>query len=319
MNAWGSLYGCDGMSGHVPDLLRALSGPEPARSRAYTELSNHLCHQGTVMQVAAAVVPFLVRLIDDPATPDRASLAVLLAAVTVGDLPLPFDVDAAFPEAGNITDEQVRLLVRWLIDGVPEDPVEDFYWDRSGPDRWARDAYLALAAHATTVAGWVFDADPEVASRAAALLAWLPPSPVTLAALLDVGVIGVGRGGVGVGVGGVGGVGVGGVGGGGGLARASANLSLAHLPVEGPAAADRVSPSGVDARLRDLLAVSDEQVALTAAIALAYRHGPATPEPALTMLAVAADYTRPLPVDVPGWDFRALRGYVAIALTRIGW
>lgn len=314
MNGWDELYGCDGTSGHVPGLLRTLAGPDPVAWRsAYTRLFNHLCHQGTVMEAAAAVVPFLVRLIDEPATLGRASLAGMLTAVAVSDHRddrLPFDVDAAYPEAGNITDEQVRLLVRWLVDGSPEDvdgspeePVEDFYWDRSGPDRWARDAYLAVAARATTVARWVGDADPDVAALAAALLAWLPPAPDTVAALLAVPD---------------------------GAARASANLALAHVPVDGSGAGgpgvggsgvggSAVDGSAVDRRLRELLAASDERVALTAAIALAHRHGAATPEPALTMLAVAADHARPLPDDVPGWDFRALRGFVAIALARIGW
>jgi hypothetical protein len=283
---WDAVHGCDGTSGHVPGLLRALAGPEPA-DRAYAQLFNHLCHQGTRWQASAVAVPFLVALVDDPATPDRPALLSMLTAVAVGDHRddrLPFDADAAYPEADAITDEQLRLLNRWLDgDGEEDDPAEAFYWDRSGPDRWARDAYRALAAHATTVAGWVHDPAPHVAARAAALLAWLPPAPPALAALLAVRA---------------------------GPAGASANLTLAHLPVDDPA---------VDRRLEELLAAPDGQVALTAAIALAYRRGEATPEPALTMLAVAADHDRPLPADVPGWDGRALRGFVAIALTRIGW
>jgi hypothetical protein len=62
----------------------------------------------------------------------------------------------------------------------------------------------------------------------------------------------------------------------------------------------------------------DEQVALTATIATAYRKGPATPEPALTMLAVASDRRAALPRDVVGWE-RALRGFVSKAVVGIGW
>ncbi|MDG6103172.1 hypothetical protein Daura_16840 [Dactylosporangium aurantiacum] len=283
---WDTVYGCDGTSGHVPALLRALAGPDPA-PEAYSALFGHLYHQGARWQASAVVVPFLVDLVDDPATPDRAALAGMLAAVAVGDHrddQLPFDVDAAYPDAGAITDEQVRQLNLFLAGEWPDDdPAEEFFWDRSGPDRWARDAYLALAARAATVTGWVGDADAGLAAVAAALLAWLPPAPDAVAALLAVPA---------------------------GPARASANLTLAHLPAGG---------GRVDARLRALLDDPDARVALTAAIALAYRHGPATPEPALTMLAEAADHDRPLPADVPGWDFRALRGFVALALTRIGW
>jgi hypothetical protein len=304
---WDAVYGCNGTSGHVPELLRALAGS--ASSPAYGDLFGHLYHQGTRWQAAAVVIPFLVALVDDPATPDRAALVRMLATVGIGDHrddALPFDADAAYPSASSITDEQLLLLNRFLDEGWEDEPADDFYRDRSGPDRWARDAYRALAAHAATVAGWVGDPDASVAARAAALLAWFPPTPRAVEALLAVpdGPPGFARV----------------PGGSAGFdrvpgfaraaARASANLTLAHLSAGDPR---------IDRRLEALLAAPDEQVALTAAIALAYRHGAATPEPALTMLALAADHDRPLPADVPGWDRRALRGFVALALTRIGW
>ncbi|GAA3213869.1 hypothetical protein ACFO1B_13115 [Dactylosporangium siamense] len=281
---WDAVYGCHGTSGHVPELLRALAGPSP--SPAYAELFGHLYHQGTRWQATAVVIPFLVALVDDPATPDRAALVRMLATLGIGDHrddALPFDADAAYPSASAITDSQLLLLNRFLDEGWDDEPVGDVYWDLSAPHRWARDAYRALAADAATVAGWVGDPDPAVAARSAALLAWFPPAPGAVEALLAVS---------------------------GGPAAASANLTLAHLLAADPR---------IDRRLEALLAAPDEQVALTAAIAVAYRHGEATPEPALTMLAVAADHDRPLPADVPGWERRALRGFVALALTRIGW
>lgn len=211
----------------------------------------------------------------------------MLAAVAIGDHrddALPFDADAEFAEADNITDAQVQQLNRWLNhESDPQDGDEDFYWDRSGPERWACDAYRATAGHITNIAGWVHDADDDLAALAAALLAWFPPTPRSVAVLVAVA---------------------------NGPVRASANLALAHLPTCDP---------HVDQRLRRLLTIADQQVALTAAIALAYRHGQSTPEPALTLLAAAADHAQSLPPDVPGWDDRALRGFVAMALNRIGW
>ncbi|MFF5228174.1 hypothetical protein [Dactylosporangium sp. NPDC000521] len=278
--AWDRVYGCDGTSEHVPALLEALPDADPrTRARARAELSGHLYHQGTRWHASAVVVPFLVALAGDPATPDRPDLLWMLRKVAIGDHrddALPFDARAAYPAADAITDERLLTLNRWL---AGDDEAGEPEPDDAGPDRWARDAYDALAAHAGTVIGWVGDADPEVADLAAALLAWFPPTPAAVAALLA-------------------------------TASAAANLTLAHLPVGDPA---------VDRHLTERLGHPDEQVALTAAIALAYRHREATPEPALTMLAVAADPDRPLPPDVPGWDDRALRGFVALALARIGW
>ena len=161
---WDAVYGCNGTSGHVPGLLRALAGPSPDR-QAYTDLFDHLYHQGSRWQASAVVVPFLVALVADPATPDRPALVRMLAAVAIGDHRddrLPFD--AAFPEADKITDEQLRLLNLWLNGDGDEDPVEAFYWDGRERTEWARDAYQALAAHAITVADWVGDPDPDVAA-----------------------------------------------------------------------------------------------------------------------------------------------------------
>ena len=107
---WDAVYGCNGTSGHVPGLLRALAGPSPD-PQAYTDLFDHLYHQGSRWQASAVVVPFLVALVAAPATPDRSALVRMLAAVAIGDHRddrLPFD--AAFPEADKITDEQLRLL-----------------------------------------------------------------------------------------------------------------------------------------------------------------------------------------------------------------
>lgn len=276
--SWPRVYGCGGSCGHVPALLRALTDADPAvRGSAAGELLAEVYHQGTRWPASAVVVPFLVGLADDPATPDRPGLLRMLRLVAIGDRrddALPFDARAAYPLADAITDEELRRMDLWLAGEVEE---FDEAW-AGGADRWARDAYDALAARAASVTGWARDPDPAVADLAAALMAWLPPTPAAVAALLA-------------------------------SASASGNLTLAHLPVADPA---------VDAHLTRCLGAADGQVALTAAVALAYRHRDATPEPALTMLAVAADPGRPLPPDVPGWG-RSLRGFVALALARIGW
>jgi hypothetical protein len=272
---WDGLHGCRGPSGHVPGLLRALRDGMPPD--AYGRLFDHVCHQGTRWPVSAAVVPFLVALVDAPGTPGRAGLVEMLAAVAVGDRrddALPFDAERAYPEAHDITPAQERRLVRWLEDGDDRGDDEDFLWSNAGPHAWALRAYRAAEEHAGTIATWVEDGDPEVAALAAALIVWFPPAQGLVERLAR-------------------------------ARNASANLALAHL-------------DGGDRGLLGMLGDEDEQVALTAAVALAYRRGPATPEPALTMLAVAAGHGKALPDDVVGWD-RALRGFVNLAVARIGW
>jgi hypothetical protein len=72
----------------------------------------------------------------------------------------------------------------------------------------------------------------------------------------------------------------------------------------------------VERTLLQLLTASSALVQTTAAISLAYRLGDALPAPALNTLINAKD-DDPLPDTPPGWD-RALRGFVALALQRIG-
>ena len=55
------------------------------REGAMTWLSRAVCPEGARWPASAAVVPFLVALVDDPSTPDRESVLSLLRAVVVGD------------------------------------------------------------------------------------------------------------------------------------------------------------------------------------------------------------------------------------------
>lgn len=89
--------------------------------------------------------------------------------------------------------------------------------------------------------------------------------------------------------------------------RPSANLTLAHLPIE---------TDYVKASMGQMLEGTSTLVQITAAVALAYRSGQTLPDAALDILVHAKDQD-PLPMTPPGWD-RALRGFVALALQRIG-
>jgi hypothetical protein len=73
--------------------------------------------------------------------------------------------------------------------------------------------------------------------------------------------------------------------------RASANLALAHWP--------HIDPR-IEQQLQRLLHATGDPVAVTAAVALAFRTGTALPDQALSILIDGS--TRDLPTGVAGWD-----------------
>ncbi len=243
-------------------------------------------HQGTRWQASGPTVPLLIAMVDDPTTPDRSGILDLLTAVAIGDRSddeLPFDPDAVFAAGATISEDGMARLIRRLYD--EQDPLDDdegLALSEAAVARWEADAYRPVADRVDTIAAWVDDADVEVAARAAAL-AWFPPTRRSVSALLSVP---AGQPDAPV--------------------RASANLTLAHLPIT-----DR----RVNEHLRRLLIPPDGLVAVTAGIVLAYRMGDAIPDQALSVLVDATSHD--LPIGVTGWD-RALRGFVALALHRLG-
>ncbi len=190
--------------------LRGLRSDDAAvRVEARARVWDAVYHQGTRWQASGPVVPFLVGLIDDPSTPDRLQILRILNGAVTGDRrdeDLPFDPDQALAEASTITEEgMARLIARIYHNDEPlgEDEEDEFIpLGDAAAVRWERDAWDAGAAHVDTIAGWVGDADPELAAQAAALLAWLPVTPRSVEALLS--------------------------------GSASANLTLAHLPAADP-------------------------------------------------------------------------------------
>jgi hypothetical protein len=112
---WRQLNHADGVAVDVPDRLRMLRSDLPAtRAGALTWLSRL---PGS--SAGAAVVEFLVALVDEPGTPDRESLVSLLHDVALGDvdLPLPddFEPDDAFRAAAKHVDSYVAWLAEPLL------------------------------------------------------------------------------------------------------------------------------------------------------------------------------------------------------------
>jgi hypothetical protein len=284
---WASLHGTYRSGEDVPGRIEVLRSTDSAvRDDALNELWSAVIHQGTRWQVSAHVVPFLVQLIDDSDTPDRGTLTTLLRQVGLGprdDRDLPFDPDASFADAQTVTKKQEDLVIQRVYYDE-EELIDDWVdvADNACAQKWDAAAYWAAAAHVGAYRSWLLDDDQQVASQAAELLAWFTPAEPTIAALISVD--------------------------GDDLVRASANLALAHLDM--PSAA-------MIARVTSLLDHNSLVVRITAAVALAYRLGQALPESALDILITARDH-EPLPDFPPGWCQRAHRGFVALALQRLG-
>ncbi|MER7474741.1 hypothetical protein [Micromonospora sp. NPDC000018] len=284
---WGSLHHAYGPAVDVPDQLRALRSTEAAvRRRALAELSGNIYHQGTRWGASCHVVPFLVALADDPDTPDRATVADLLRSVVVGDRrddELPFDPRRTFAAAEGITDEDAALVERHL-------EAEDLFEHDEAAEladnvavRWEADAFHAGARHTDRYVRWLTDPDPLLAGYAAELLAWFAPDEAALVGLITLPDDEARA-----------------------ATRASANLALAHFPVDS---------EPIDACLREMLSANAAVVRVTAAVGLAYRLGDQLPDLALDVLTEARSVD--FDADVPGWD-RSVRGFVALALHRLG-
>ena len=172
------------------------SSNSTTRGAALTWLSGAMSNQGARFPVSAAVVPFLVALVDDPDTPDREPVLSLLHAVILGDAALPFTPDLS--AGADLSPEDMAEVTRLFYESdnpFDEAPLEYF---QAASNRWAADAYRAGAAHVTSYAAWL--SDPVVAAQAAEMLAYFPADDRVVDALLA------------------------------STAPASANLTLAYLP-----------------------------------------------------------------------------------------
>src|SRR5262249_45947294 len=143
-----------------------------------------------------------------PGTPQRALVVQLVRIVGLGDVrddDLPFHPADAFQAADGATDAQVARMLAALYDDdgdleeIPDDDVQI-----AVDALWRRGCYQAAARHVATYRAWLADEDAEVGAHAAELLAWFPADETTVAALVNDPPHAT--------------------------VRASANLTLAHLP-----------------------------------------------------------------------------------------
>jgi hypothetical protein len=75
---WGELNAAYGPTEWVPEAIQELLDPDPeARESAPDRIEGGTFHQETADEATLHVVPFLIELAGDPATPDRTRLVTV--------------------------------------------------------------------------------------------------------------------------------------------------------------------------------------------------------------------------------------------------
>src|SRR5262245_760816 len=114
---WAGLKHAHGEAADVPGQLLALRSADPeARRQARTALHGNIFHQGLRFEATAPAVPFLLEVLADPATPERAELIDLLVAIAIGysELWLPDGLSI-----GELSPGPARAAYDAVREGVP--------------------------------------------------------------------------------------------------------------------------------------------------------------------------------------------------------
>ncbi len=157
---WARLTHAYGPASNTPDHIRGLASSRPKeRKETRQALYATIFHQGTRYPATAPAVPFLFKLLDDPATPEKGEIVRLLVHLAVGYperfLPRGIDPAAAFADA------------------APAAPASDD--DSPAADaHWGRQAYEAVRRRAGRFRALAGDPDAKTRKAAVFALAWFP-------------------------------------------------------------------------------------------------------------------------------------------------
>ncbi|WP_117211420.1 hypothetical protein [Allorhizocola rhizosphaerae] len=197
---WARLSHAYGSAADVPAQIRALSSREVGvREKALHALYGNIYHQGTRYEASAYAVPFLLELLADPGTPDRAGIVGLLTALTVGydSWWLPDNLPIAQHRAAAVGGEAVLATVPAphddsslddsTLEEGDEDEDEDYaFADLSDEDENKLYAYFFVQVYDAVRAGvpllldLLSDPDEELQTAAAYALAWFPEKSSTI-------------------------------------------------------------------------------------------------------------------------------------------
>jgi HEAT repeat protein len=152
---WAAVDHAHGPATDFPILLRAVVSDDPdARGFALQLLYETVWHQGTVWEATPHAVPFLYRVLEADVTPDRPSVAHLLATIADCETGAAEHVAASRRAVGErldllvpylrAPDPEIRRAVAWAVGHYP-DAVTRLLPDletalRDEPDEYAREA-----------------------------------------------------------------------------------------------------------------------------------------------------------------------------------
>lgn len=121
---WSDLKHAYGSAKDVPELLRSLvARNHQERLSALYRLLGSVWHKGTIYEASSYVIPFLVKMLNTPATPERSLVALLLASIAGGESYFEMnDLEDGEKEGwrdvlqkhGVNFEQQVRLERRWV-------------------------------------------------------------------------------------------------------------------------------------------------------------------------------------------------------------
>ena len=155
---WHTLHHAYGTAEDVPELLRQLQTANPDATNEDSplwQLFGNIWHQGTVYEATSYTVPFLIQLVEDPATPDRVGILGLLAAIAHG---------------ASYLDVHEDFLKKYLVKKVPG--TEEFNRKKERELAWVASAHSAVA-DGYEVYTALLDSRSQIAYAAANVLACL--------------------------------------------------------------------------------------------------------------------------------------------------
>jgi HEAT repeat protein len=156
---WGELHAAYGPAEWVPEALRGLVDPDPeVRETSLGWIHGGTFHQQTADEATPHVVPFLIELAGDPATPDRHRLLHFLAELMIAG-----SID---PVADQEADDRARAAQIREYEAWPHGSVT-FY-----QAQW-RACQAAAWNGADVLLGLLDDGDPRVRAAAGLVLALL--------------------------------------------------------------------------------------------------------------------------------------------------
>ncbi|MHB1560932.1 MAG: HEAT repeat domain-containing protein [Isosphaeraceae bacterium] len=156
---WGELHAAYGPAEWVPEAIQDLLDPDPLeRESARFRIADGIHHQQTADEATRHVVPFLIELTADSATPDRSRLLAFVAALVGSDSPDPVADQQA-------DDRRIEKKIR-EYEAMPDSPTS-FY-----QARW-RDCQTAAWGEANVLFRLLEDCEAEVRVNAGLLLAVL--------------------------------------------------------------------------------------------------------------------------------------------------